>query len=76
MYKKCGSYPRIGLEIAFGILEVKAPRICRQLAHKGKKLVSRKHRPPLPRRGYPSYSSLLDDESSPGQYGGRKDLSK
>ena len=48
MYKKCSSYSCIGLEIAFGILEVKAPRISRHLLHEGSKVVSRNHQPPLP----------------------------
>ena len=42
-------------------------------AHEGGKVVSPKHRPPLPPRKYFWYSFLLDVESKPGPQFGRKD---
>jgi hypothetical protein len=46
--------------------EVKAPRISRQSAHEGGKVVSPRHRPPLPPKRYPWYSFLLEAKSTPG----------
>ena len=40
--------------------------ISKQSAHEGGKVVSPKHRPPLPPRKYPWYSLLLKAESTPG----------
>jgi hypothetical protein len=40
--------------------------ISRQSAHEGGKVVSPKHRPPLPPRKYSWYSFLLEAESTPG----------
>jgi hypothetical protein len=37
-----------GLERPQGLQEVQAPKIFRQSAHEGDKVVSRTHRPPLP----------------------------
>jgi hypothetical protein len=48
-------------------------RISRQSAHEGGKVVSPTHRPPLPSRKYPWYSFLLDAESTPEPWCGRKD---
>ena len=48
-------------------------QISRQSAHEGGKLVSHTHRPPLPHRKYSWYSFLLEAESTPGPYCGRKD---
>jgi len=45
----------------------------RQSAHEGGKVVSLTHRPPLPPRKYSWYSFLLEAESTPGPYCGRKD---
>jgi hypothetical protein len=55
-----------------GIHEVYAPRY-RECAREGRNVVSRKHRPPLPRRRYSGYSFLLENESTPGPECGRKD---
>jgi hypothetical protein len=49
-----------------GLQEVKAPRISRQLAHKGGKVVSHKHRLSLFPREDPLYSFLLEAESTLG----------
>ena len=54
-------------------LEVDAARISGQSAHEGGKDVSRTHRSPLPPRGYPLFSFLLEAESTPGPQCGRKD---
>ena len=51
-----------------GIQEVETPRIYRQPGHKGGKVVSPTHRPPLvftPRKD-PWYSFVLEAESTPG----------
>ena len=42
------SYPITGLDRLIGLQEVEAPRNSRHLAHKGGKVVSRTHWPPLP----------------------------
>jgi hypothetical protein len=41
-------------------------QISRQSAHESGKVVSPKHRPPLPPKKYSWYSFLLEDESTPG----------
>ena len=46
--------------------------ISRQSAHKGCKVVSPTHRPPLPTRKYSWYSFLVEAESTPGPQCGRK----
>jgi hypothetical protein len=46
-------------------------QISRQLAYKDAKVVSRTHRPPLPPGNIPG--TLLESESTPGSYCGRKD---
>jgi len=46
--------------------------ISRQSAHEGNKVVSPKHRPPLPPRKYFWYSFLLEGESISGPLCGRK----
>ena len=48
-------------------------QISRQTAHEGGKVVSPTHRPPLPPRKYPRYSFLLEAESTPVSWWGRKD---
>jgi hypothetical protein len=42
------SYPTTGLHRPLVVQEVKAPKISRQSAHEGGKVVSPTHRPPLP----------------------------
>jgi hypothetical protein len=56
------SYPIIFLDRPFRLQEVEAPRISRQSAHGGDKVVSHTHRLPLPPRRYPWYSFLLEAE--------------
>ena len=51
-------------------------QISRQSAHKGGKVVSPKHRPPLLPRKYSWYSFLLETESTAGAWCGRKDYVK
>jgi hypothetical protein len=46
-------------------------QISRQSAHEGGKVVSPRHRPPLPPRKYSWYSFLLEAESNPGPQCGR-----
>ena len=50
------SYSITGLDRRLGLQEIEAPRISRQSAHEGAKVVGLTHRPPLPARRYPSYS--------------------
>jgi hypothetical protein len=45
---------------ALGLQEVAVPRISRQSAHEGGKVVSSTHRPPLPPIRYPWYLFLLE----------------
>ena len=59
-------YPYIGLERPVGLQEVEGPRISRQLAQEGGKVVSCTHRLPLPIRKYAWYSFLLEAETKPG----------
>jgi hypothetical protein len=49
-----------------GLQEVEAPRISTQSVHECARVVSPKHRPPLPCRRYPWYSFQLDAASTPG----------
>jgi hypothetical protein len=53
-------------ERPWGFQEVEAPRISRQSAHEGGKVVSTTHRPTLPAKKYSWYSFLLKAESTPG----------
>jgi len=46
--KEDKSYPSTGLDRPWGFQEVESPRISRQSAYKGSKVVSRTHRPRLP----------------------------
>jgi hypothetical protein len=48
-------------------------QISRQSAHEGGKVVSPTHRQPLPPRKYSWYTFMLEAESTPGPYCGRKD---
>ena len=48
-------------------------QISRQSAQEGDKVVSTMQRQPLPPRKYSQYSFLLEAESTPGSYWGRKD---
>jgi len=41
------SYPVTGLDRPLGFQEVEVPKICRQLAHEGGRVVSTTHQPPL-----------------------------
>ena len=63
---KCESYPYTGLDSPWGFQEVRAPRISRQSAHEGDKVVSPTRRPPFSPRKYSWYSFLLEAESTPG----------
>ena len=56
-----------------GLQEVEASRIFRQSEHEGSKVVSPTHRPPLPHSKDSWNSFLLEAESTPGHYCGRKD---
>jgi hypothetical protein len=47
-YYCCWSCYSTVLDRLLGLREVEAPRICRQSAHEGGKVVSLTHRPPLP----------------------------
>ena len=60
------TYSVTGLGRRLGLQEVEAPRISRQSAHEGAKVVGHTHRPPLPARRYPWYSFKLEAESTPG----------
>jgi hypothetical protein len=50
-YYHLRSYPRAGIDRRGGFQEVEAPRIFGQSAHKGDKIVSPRHRPPLTFQG-------------------------
>ena len=63
--------PYTGLYRPLGFQEVDAARSSRQSAHEGGK-VNPTHRPSLPPRRHPWYSFLLEAESTPGPYCGRK----
>jgi hypothetical protein len=65
--------PITGLNRNLGLQKVEAPRLSRQSSHEGGKVVSPKHRSPLPSRTHPWYSFLLKDESTPGPSCGRKE---
>ena len=52
---------------------VSGSQISRRSAHECGKVVSPKHRPPLPPRKYSWYSFLLETESTPGSQCGQKD---
>jgi hypothetical protein len=62
------SNPCTGLDRPTGFQEVETPRIFRQWANEGGKVVSPMHRPrlPPPPRKYSWYSFLLEAESTPG----------
>jgi hypothetical protein len=53
--------------------ELQAPRISRQSAHEGGKVVCPMDRPPLPSMRYPWYSCLLEVEWTSGSWCDRKD---
>jgi hypothetical protein len=55
-----------GLDRPWGLQQVETPRIYRQSAQEGGKVVSPTHRSPLPPRIYSCYSFLLEAESTPG----------
>jgi len=49
-----------GLERPLGLQKVEVPKISRQSAHEGGKVVSPTHQPLLPARRHPWYSFLLE----------------
>jgi hypothetical protein len=59
------SYRFTVLENLLGLQEIETPRISRQSAHEGCKVVSPTNRPPLTSRRYPWYLFLLEVESTP-----------
>jgi hypothetical protein len=59
------SYPCTSLDRPSGLQEVKAPRIPRQSACEGSKVVRATHRPPLPPGEFIWYSFLLQVQSNP-----------
>jgi len=61
-----GHSPCTGLDRPLGLQGVEAPRISRQSAHEGGKVVSPKHRLPLPSGRYSRYSFLLEAKSTEG----------
>jgi len=64
-FRECGSY-KPSLYRPLEVQEVQVPRISRQSAHEGGKVVSPMHWLPVPRKGYPWYLFLLEAESTPG----------
>jgi len=60
--RQCTAIPLYAWTTPQVLQEVEAPRISIQSAHEGGKVVSPKHRLPLPRRRYPWYSFLLQVE--------------
>ena len=66
----CSSEPKLRYFRIFQ--EAEAPRISRQSAHEYGQFVRSTHRPPLPSKRYPWYSFLLEAESTPEPYCGRK----
>ena len=64
-HNKRKNNPYTGLDRPFGHQEVEAQRISQHSAHEGTKVVSPMHRPPLPPRWHPCYSSLLEAGSTP-----------
>ena len=56
-----------------GLHETEVPRISRQLANEGGKVVSPMHQAPLPPRRQPWYSFLLEAKLTPGPLCGQKD---
>ena len=62
----------MSLDWPLGIQEFEALRISRQLVHEGGKVVRLKHRPRLPPRRNFWYLFVLEAESTPGPYCGRK----
>ena len=63
--KKVKSFPATGLDRPLGFQEVEIPRISRQSAHEGSKVVSPTHRPSLYPKKDSWYSFLLEAESTP-----------
>jgi hypothetical protein len=60
------SNPIPDLDKPLGFQEFEVPRISRQSAHEGGKVVSPTHRPRLAPRKYSWYSFLLEAELTPG----------
>jgi hypothetical protein len=65
--------PLQALDRPLGLQEGRAPRISRQSALEGGKVVSPTHRPILPPRKDSWYSFLFKAESTPGLKCGQKD---
>ena len=61
-----GHSPCAGLNRHLGLQGFEVPRISRQSAHEGGKVVSPKHRLPLPSRRYSRYSFLLEAKATQG----------
>jgi hypothetical protein len=51
--ERCKSYPNAGLDRPLGLQKVETPRISRQSAHEGGKVVSSTYWPSLPPRDIP-----------------------
>jgi hypothetical protein len=64
---------KISLDRPIQVQEVEVPRISRQSAYEGGKVVSPMYRRPLPPREDPWYSFLLEAESTPSPLCGQKD---
>jgi hypothetical protein len=62
-------HPYARLDRPLGFQVAGAPRISRQSAHEGGKIVSPRLRPPLSTRKYSWYPFLLEAESTPGPEG-------
>jgi len=65
-------YRFTGLDRPLGLQEFEDRRISRQPANEGSNVVCPSHRSILSDRIYLCHSFLLDDESTPGSYCGRK----
>jgi hypothetical protein len=68
MFCKLGSYlvkVKLYLYKHLGLQKVEAPKISRQIAQEGGKVVSPTHRPPITPRKHSWYSFLLETELTP-----------
>ena len=66
------SYPNTGLNMPLWLQEVEGPRISRQSAYEGGKVVSPTHQPPLPPGRYSWYSFMLQAEQPQGHSATRR----
>jgi len=62
----CKTTPTADLDKPLGLRQIETPRITKQPAHQGDKVVSRTHRSPLQPRKYSWYKFLLEAESTVG----------